>query len=202
MNIKQAQQIILEKLKGKDLQETAVAFYEKQGKKINPKDKGVIGRFVEEFCFGKKHDSKQGRDLNCAELKTKKIKMGKRGYCFDSLTITQAKRDQIVNSSYKNHPVFDKCSDMIIVYHYEYKLVKVGVFQPTKEQHLSAKKDYDLIKERARSHNSEEGFILSSFAKICQHGFFQVRTKSFGQTKGRTFQLQSSLVRQCFQESA
>lgn len=202
MNINEAKKIIIKKLQGKDLSKLAHEFYTKQGKEINPKDTGVIGRFVEEYCFGKKHDNKPVRDLNCAELKTKQIKMGKRGFLFDSLTLTQVKRDQIIYNSYKSHPVFDKCSDMIIVFIHKNKLIKVGVFQPTKEQHLSARSDYNLIRDKAKSHNSEEGFILSSFAKICKHGFFQVRTKAFGQTKGRTFQLQSSLVRKCFEESA
>lgn len=202
MNIKQAQQIILKKLKGKDLMETAIAFYEKQGKSINPLDTGIIGRFVEEYCFGKSHDTKQNRDLPCAELKTKTLKRGKSDWVFEGQAITKMTKSQIESKDYQNHPVFDKCSDVIIVFHYKNKLIRVGIIQPSIDDHNRAKKDYEAIRERAINSSSQEEFILSSYKGICKHGFFSVATKKFGSQKGRTFNLSSHYVKRCFEENA
>ena len=202
MNIKKAQQIILKKLRGKDLLKTAEAFYKKQGKKINPLDTGVIGKFVEEYCFGKSHDNKQSRDLPCAELKTKTLKRGKNDWCFEGQAITKMTKSQIESSNYKDHPVFDKCSDIIIVFHYNNKLIRVGIIQPTIEDHKRASKDYEAIREKAKKSSSQEQFILSSYKGICEHGFFNVATKKFGSQKGRTFNLTSSYIKKCFQENA
>ena len=184
MNISEAQKIIKRKLQGKNLKKVAKDFFSKQGKSVNFGDCGWVGKFVAEYCFGQKHDNLQSKDFSWGELKTMGIQKGvRRPFNLRNLDITACSRDSIVSQSFKNHPVYDKCTDILIVYHVDHVVVSVAIFDLNSDQDAfdRAERDY-LAYQKVAKRRSEINFLTEGFEKIreTKNRFFTMGTKNAG----------------------